>query len=254
VGSQEGFQLIPNNPKYAVIVESNKHETQRLLIQLATAIEQLFAPYCEVVIHDFSDMEHSIIHVEGALSGRNVGGGATDLLLSRVRAGETQEDLHNYKTTLPGDRRIKSSTIFLRDGNGKAYGAFCINYDTTPLVAFQRVLTNLTSLESQGAVSETLSDDVTQTIQGIIAETVRELGISAPMLSRDAKIRLMARLDEKGVFQVKKAAAIVADQFGFSRATVYNYLREGRERRDTVGDDVGSNIEPSPTSINSDAA
>jgi len=228
--------MIPNNPKYAVIDEGNKHETLRLLRQLATAVERLFAPYCEVIIHDFSDLEHSIIHVEGVLSGRAIGGAATDLLLSRVRAGETQDDLHNYKTTLPGDRRIKSSTIFLRDGSGKAYGAFCINYDTTVLVGFQRVLADLTSLELEETITETLSDDIGHTISEIIAETVGELAISAPMLSRDDKINLIARLDEKGVFQVKKAAPILADQFGFSRATIYNYLREARERKARRGD------------------
>ena len=99
-----------------------------LLRQLAKSIERLFSPFCEVIIHDFSDLEHSIIHIEGALSGRSIGGAATNLLLKRVRNGETREDLYNYTTTLSGDRKVKSSTIFLRGDDGVAYGAFCINY------------------------------------------------------------------------------------------------------------------------------
>jgi predicted transcriptional regulator YheO len=47
-------------------------------------------------------------------------------------------------------------------------------------------------------------------------------------LSREDKITLIAKLDDKGVFQVKRAASILASQFGFSKATIYNYLREAR--------------------------
>ncbi|MFM7174715.1 MAG: helix-turn-helix domain-containing protein, partial [Caldilinea sp.] len=48
------------------------------------------------------------------------------------------------------------------------------------------------------------------------------------LLNRDDKIGLIRRLDDKGVFQIKKMVPFVADQLGLSRATIYNYLREGR--------------------------
>ncbi len=50
-------------------------------------------------------------------------------------------------------------------------------------------------------------------------------------MSREDKIDLIARLDEKGVFQVKKAVPILADQLSLSRATVYNYLSEARNHQ-----------------------
>ena len=208
-----------------------------LLRQLAKSIERLFAPFCEVIIHDFTDLEHSIVHMEGALSGRSLGGAATDLLLERVRNGETQNDLHNYRTSLPGNRHLKSSTIFLRDTGGRAYGAFCINYDATALVDFQRILEEITQIE--GAVAETLSDDINATVGRAIAESVAELSINPLGLTRDDKINLIASLDRKGVFEVKRAASILAEQFGFSRATIYNYLREARIRNGGLSDAVG---------------
>lgn len=202
-----------------------------LLRQLARAIEQLFAPHCEVVIHDFSDLQHSIVHLEGDLSDRSIGGAATDLLLTRVRAGETDEDLHGYRTELPNHRVMKSSTIFLRDKNGRALGAFCINYDMSTFIRFQKVLADFTKVDVSEHATETLSDDIYHTIRGMVTETIKEIGVNAPVVSRDDKINLIARLDEKGAFQVKKAASIVADEFGFSRATIYNYLREARSSR-----------------------
>lgn len=134
-------------------------------------------------------------------------------------------------TRLANGRTLKSSTIFLRDENGRARGAFCINYDVSVFLGMQRALAELTRTEIDEQVSETLSDDVNQTIGTIISQTVAEMGLQGPVLNRDDKIDLIARLDEKGVFQVKKAVPILAEQFGFSRATIYNYLRAARDGR-----------------------
>jgi predicted transcriptional regulator YheO len=205
---------------------AKKPATFALLRQLGIGLERLFAPHCEVVIHDFSDLEHSIIAIQGSLSDRAIGGAATDLLLKRVQVGDTSEDLHGYTTKLSNGRTLKSSTIFLNDENGEAYGAFCINFDVSAFVGLHKVLSDF--IKSEENVSEALSDDINQTIGTIITETVSELEISGPLLSRDDKVTLIARLDDKGVFRVKKAASIVASQFGFSKATIYNYLREAR--------------------------
>lgn len=217
-----------------------------LLRQLARSVERLFAPYCEVIVHDFTDMEHSIVHIEGSLTGRAIGGAATDLLLERVRSGETRDDLYSYKTKLADDRQFKSSTIFLRNEEGRAYGAFCINYDATSLVNFQRVLAEMMQVEADDAVVETLSDDITATVSHAIAESVAELSINTLALTRDDKVNLIARLDRKGVFGVKRAASMLAEQFGFSRATVYNYLREARLRNGMLDDEAEGLAEPEP--------
>jgi len=198
------------------------------LRQLADGLERLFAPHCEVVIHDFADLERSIVYVGGRLSGREVGGSATDLLLQKVRTGDTARDLHCYRTTLDNGRVLKSSTLFLRDQQGRATGALCINYDIGSMVAMQQFLAAMTSSGADESITETLTDDVTRTIGGIITETVGEMGLVYPVLSKEDKIGLIARLDLKGVFQVKRAVPILAREFGFSRATIYNYLRAAR--------------------------
>jgi predicted transcriptional regulator YheO len=206
-------------------------ETFALLKQLSVAVRQLFAPFCEVVIHDFSDLEHSIAHIEGDLTGRSVGGAATNLLLAAARTGETDSDLLNYFSTLPNGRTLKSSTIFLRDCEGRAYGAFCINVDVTAFEQFRRLLNEFTTGEHE--VSEVFSDDIQRTIQTVIAETMSDH--ERPILTREEKVDLIGRLDAKGVFQVKKAVPILADQLGLSRATVYNYLGEARGNQQPNG-------------------
>jgi len=206
----------------------DKVETLQLLRQLAIALRRLFSPFCEVVIHDFTDFEHSIVCIEGNVTNRQVGGAATDLLLAKASQGDTDEDLYNYLTSLPGGRLMKSCTVFLRDEGGAAYGAFCVNFDITAFVGMSKVMMSFVATEERGDVVETFSNDIEDTIHSIVADTLHELGQALPLNGRDEKIELIARLSEKGVFQVKKSVSILADQLGLSRATVYNYLREVR--------------------------
>lgn len=206
----------------------DKVESLRLLRQVAVALRRLFSPFCEVVIHDFTDFEHSIVCIEGNVTNRRVGGAATDLLLAKASQGDTDEDLYNYLTSLPGGRLMKSCTVFLREEDGAAYGAFCVNFDITAFVGMHRVMANFVATEDRADVVETFANDIEDTIHAIVADTLHETGQSLSLMGRDEKVELIARLAEKGVFQVKKSVSILADQLGLSRATIYNYLREAR--------------------------
>lgn len=201
-----------------------------LLEQMSVGIARLFTPYCEVVIHDFSDLEHSIVHIEGNISGRQVGGAATDLLLTHARSGDTVQDFYNYQTSLPNGRSMKSCTMFLRGEDGSAYGAFCINLDIGILAGFQRFLGDFLALDPAADVSETLSDDIQSTIHTILREALGEMDAELPILTKEDKIALIASLDEKGAFQVKKAVPLIAEELGLSRSTIYNYLAQARDR------------------------
>lgn len=205
-----------------------------VLRRLAAALSELLKPSCEVVIHDFTDLEHSIVCIEGDLTGRSVGGAATDLLLSMAQKEDIDKDLESYITSLPNGKVMKSSTVFLRDAKGKAYGAFCVNLDITEFIALDRRLrTLLTTKETEG-ISELFSGDIRETVQSMVMETLYEIDAQAAEMSREDKVMLVARLNNKGVFQVKRAVPIVADLLGLSRATIYNYLHElnDRDRRE----------------------
>ncbi len=206
----------------------DKGESLRMLRQLAVGLRRLFAPFCEVVIHDFADFEHSIVCIEGSITNRHVGGAATDLLLAKASQGDTDEDLYNYLTSLPGGRLMKSCTVFLRDEEGAAYGAFCVNFEITAFVGVNKVMASFVATEERADVVETFANDIEDTIHSIVTDTLHESGQTLPLLGRDEKVELIGRLAEKGVFQVKKSVSILADQLGLSRATVYNYLRDAR--------------------------
>src|SRR5215212_7308520 len=101
---------------------------------IAQSIVQTLGEHsCEVIIHDLTDLEHSIIWVEGNVTSRCIGGAMTDLGISKVRAGDFQHAI-NYVTHTEDGRTLKSCSVFLRDSAGKCWGAFCINVDITPFV------------------------------------------------------------------------------------------------------------------------
>ena len=103
---------------------------------------------------------------------------------------------------------------------------------------FQGALGDFLQTDEQG-ISETFSDNIQSTIHSVLLEALREMGNDVPILSREEKLNLVARLDEKGIFQVKRSVPILAKELGLSRSTLYNYLSETREEqpKNSDGDD-----------------
>jgi len=197
---------------------------------IALGVRESIGLDCEVVIHDFDDLEHSIICIEGNVTHRQIGGSLTNLGLAKLRKGET-DDLYNYTTSTEDGRILKSSSTFLRDRNGRVFGAFCINADITSLLAFEHTLRALCHRDDADNVTEFLSDNISEILTTMMSETTYEIGKPISLMSKEDKVSLVSLLDEKGAFQVKKAVPFVAQQLGVSRYTVYNYLNEAREHQ-----------------------
>ncbi|MEZ4634980.1 MAG: PAS domain-containing protein [Caldilineaceae bacterium] len=86
-----------------------------VLAQIAESLRRLFDPFCEVVIHDFSDFEHSIIHLEGNITNRKLNRRSHQICCFPKHGAVTpMRDLSNYLTSLAGGRTLKSGTVFAR--------------------------------------------------------------------------------------------------------------------------------------------
>lgn len=197
------------------------------LKHLSKAIRESAGQECEVVLHDFTDLEHSIIWIEGNITNREIGGSLTDLGLAKIRAGET-EDLYNYTTYTDDGRTLRSSSTFLRDPDGCVFGALCVNVDVTPLLAFEHTLRALTRGNDNQTITEHFSDDIHEIVNSMIEEATVEIGKPLALMSKEEKVAVVAILDRKGAFEVKKAVPYVASRLGVSRYTVYNYINESR--------------------------
>lgn len=206
---------------------------------IGRAIVQTIGEYgCEVIIHDLADLEHSIVWVDGQVTSRGIGGAMTDFGISKVRAGDFR-DAMNYTTETDDGRTLKSCSIFLRDGEGIPWGAFCVNLDITPFVGLVNQLNSTLLRVNETDVVETFSDDVEVTVRNWVAEALFEIGKPVDALTRVDRLRLIQILDRKGLFQIKRAIPLLAKYLHVSRYTIYVYLNELRD----------GNKQPVPASV-----
>lgn len=207
----------------------NREHTLALCRQIAHMFTQTFGDMCEVVIHDFTNLEHSVIHIDGDVTRRKVGDGPTDLLLQAVRSGRTEQDLYGYPGYTLDGKTLRSSSAFLRDPDGTVFGAFCVNVDVTHLAQVEGWLGRLLGNTTGAEVSETFTRDLSESLEVMIAEAALEVGIPVAHLNRAQKIELVQLLAERGAFRIKKAVTLVAERLGVSRFTIYNYLNANAE-------------------------
>ena len=200
-------------------------ETLGLLRDVGLAITSLLGKSCEVVVHDISDLEHSIVSVQGDVTGRGPGGMMSDLGLERLRQGN-ERPLLNYTTHTEKGKTLRSASIWLRDADGEICGAFCVNLDVTPLLLMRDFSLELAPEDARTDLSEDHVTDLGEMIDTMIAECEYRIGTLAEKMNKDQRIEVVRFLEERGAFQVRNSAVIVANRLGVTRKTIYNYLRE----------------------------
>ena len=108
-------------------IPKNIHPDLKRFIPLVKTIAQTFGRKCEILIHDFSNPEHSIVVIEnGQVTGRKIGDPITDFALSIWRKdgyGKRKEDkIVNYRTKTKDGKILRSSSVFIRDDKRKIIG------------------------------------------------------------------------------------------------------------------------------------
>lgn len=197
----------------------------RMLKVIGEAVSATLGDWCEVVVHDLRDLDHSIVYISGNVTGREVGGHMTDLGLTTLRSGRT-DPLMNYTSYTDDGKTLKSSSIFVYDEHGNPVAGFCINLNVTPLLLFQRFLRTLPAGGEEPDVSESFAPDLGQMVETMIAECAYEVGKPISLMSKTDRVNLVGLLDERGVFQLRKSVPLVAKRLGVTHKTIYNYLTE----------------------------
>lgn len=195
------------------------------LKKLAKVLVTTLGNQCEVVIHDLYDLEHSVVWIEGDVTGRKPGAPMTDLGIEKIRKGQT-DDLPNYRTQTPDGKMLKSSSTFILDEDGKAIGAFCLNWDVTALNTAQQILDSVTQVNTDEAINETFVEDAGEIIEKSVERYVVESGKPLTMMNKQDRVQMVRFLNQKGIFQLQRAVPILADLLGVTRQTVYNYMEE----------------------------
>ncbi|MDN5332367.1 MAG: hypothetical protein PWP45_1592 [Tepidanaerobacteraceae bacterium] len=221
-------------------MEKGKGELLKNFIPIVDFIAGIAGPFCEVVLHDVSNVESSIVAIKNNhISGRQVGGPLTDLGLKllKEKAYKEKDYLLNYPAKTKDGKVLRSSTFFIKDDNGDIVGMLCVNIDLSGAYAAKRFLEDFimgingaskeqSTVTDNKELPEHLTISLEDLMHSLIEQTVAEVEVPPERMSPQEKMWVVHRLSEKGVFLLKGAVAEVAKCLKTSENTIYRYLNK----------------------------
>ena len=207
-----------------------------MLVSTAHGIARQFGKDCEVCIHDLSvkDLEHTIIFIiNGHVSGRKIGDGASKVVLETLEAiekGDIIVDHLGYRTTTQDGRILKSSTVFLKDSTGKYRWVLGINYDVTALMNVDAALQSITTVESHDSNGDgQIPLNVNDLLDNLINQSVKRIGKPPARMNKEEKIQAIQFLRDAGAFLITKSGDKVSNFYGISKFTLYSYIDQSKK-------------------------
>ncbi|MTJ82577.1 MAG: helix-turn-helix domain-containing protein [Telmatospirillum sp.] len=217
-------------------------------IKLTEFLGKMLGPDYEVVLHDVSDKDNSIIAIaNGHISGRTVGAPLTSVALKAIadNSPNTSDYRINYTGIAGANRLLRSSTFYIKDYDGKLVGLLCINFDDSRYREISDSIlklrhpdffvdSNFVFNENKSTIetkpdatdSESFHSSLSELTDDILTQALNQKNVSADRLTQQEKMKLVEELNAKGFFLLKGAIKLVAEQFGCSQTTVYRYLNK----------------------------
>lgn len=213
-------------------MENRLLDKYKILVEF---LAEVLGENTEVVLHDVEDFENSIVAIKnGHISGRKVGDSLTDLALNILKDKENLKNdyLTNYTTKIFQDKKLKSSTYFIKDKQNLK-GMLCINIDLSKYVETRDLLNsfiesspNLEENKSENKFSEQFNSSIEELIDSIIFNIIKAAAVHPKRMTADEKKEITKKLAKKDVFLLKNSVSKVANELFTSEATIYRYLND----------------------------
>lgn len=198
----------------------------RELSNIAKALGETFAPYCEVIISDLSSPDHVVVQVENSLSGREVGDAASLIGLARLTDPSFPDIMTNLADAFRDGRPVKSTSIGIRDSSGKYVAALYINIDISYIRSVATYLNELIKVNDDSQpLYQTVSKQTGTDFYAKIAEYAARRNREPRSLTTDEKRELVQQLEKDGDMQIRGAAEKIASVIGVTRTQIYYYLK-----------------------------
>ena len=212
-------------------------------IRFADALARMQGPSTEIVLHDLTNLAHSVVYVvNGDITDRKVGQGVRHLVPEMLTSHEGKPIgpwWFRYRTKL-----IRATTELIYDKAGEIIGALCVNEDVTGeerlFLSLEGRLPGLTmtDLKSDGDTAGLIKpetsvkdaelsgkpDSVRKTVFRLISETAAQKAYAEAKTNRDVRRRLVRDLKERDVFLLKGSIEELARLLGLSKVTIYSDL------------------------------
>ena len=200
------------------------------LFSLAQAIAGHYGKGCEVAIHDLTGenaADSSIIFIiNGEVTGRKVGDGASAVVLEELSAAEnSHENRVGYFTRTSDGKVLKSTTVYIRDESGKVAAIFSINHDITALSVAASAIGEMIS-PTDRSEPEKITPHVGELLDELLWKSTELIGKPVSLMNKEDKQRAIRYLNSKGALLITKSGDRIAKYFGISKFTLYSYLDE----------------------------
>jgi D-arginine utilization repressor len=186
----------------------------------AEAVVRLFHPHVEAVIHDIG--RDVVVRVWNPMSGRRPGDPS---LLDARLLGELAGGGVAGPYTQAGLRGAEVSSVSAVIAGGR--GLLCLNFDRSVISSAVAGLRAF-ALGVEPRPAGLFERDWREDLNAVVGDWCLEHGLRPTRLSREDRRRLVAFLDGRGVFEVRRAASHLAAILDVSRATVYASLQSAR--------------------------
>jgi predicted transcriptional regulator YheO len=219
-----------------------QHNEIMKYLSMVNFIADICGPKYEVVLHDLSKPEKSVIAIRNNhISGRDIGSPITDLALKilKQREYDKTEFITNYKGYVRDGVEVLSSTYFIKNENSELIGMLCVNNDTSDIADFEKVLKemmcrfnykNKKNVEDNNKYEEHVGTSIVDLTKSLVAKTIDEMNIPPNRMSMEEKVQLVHEIDKLGVFLLKGGVSYVGKILQISEPTLYRYLHKERHR------------------------
>jgi len=205
-------------------------------IPVADFLSKVIGDNTEILIHDFTNIHESIVHiVNGHLSNRAVGDSITDLALDFLinESKAHNQFICNYNSKTIDGKVLYSSTFFIRDNNNDVVGALCLNSDYSEVEkSFSLISSFLPNFKNHRVTSaipevkENLQSDSQQLTLNKIDSVVNECGITPDRMTIEEKTNIISQLHKYGVFMLRGSVQEAANKLSMSEPSVYRYIKK----------------------------
>lgn len=205
-------------------------EEMQFFTQLLNMLSNHMPDTTEIVLHDLTgDYEHTIVDIRnGHITGRRIGDCGSNLGLEVLRGTVEDGDRYNYVTHTKNGKILRTSSLYIRDDDGKVIGSICINNDITDTVRFEEFLHRYNRYEAADE-KEVFANHVGELLDHMIQQAQLNVGKMPDMMCKQDKLDFIRYLDEKGAFLITKAGEKICKALGISKFTLYSYLDIVRE-------------------------
>lgn len=200
------------------------HSNITALIPLVEGIVKLLHPFAEGAVHDLK--QGKIVALYNNISKRKLGdpSAVTEL---KIEPGDFPDVFEPYYKINWDGRKLKCTSVTVRDECGEPIGLVCINFDTSVFGDMTVNIDKLISIDSTGLNPvEQFSDNWEQQVLDYIDDFSKRKNTAVKSMNKDLRAELVSEMYDHALFNYRDAASFIARQLDVSRTTIYNYLRE----------------------------